>query len=106
MRDAIHAIAVPVVGAHGVQQLVLVVQGVLPVGRVLSALDQRVYDVLRGLEVGRPHREIVDRAALGLKLAATHVKRGKDLVSQQAKTLRELHGHSNQPGGPVPVAHR
>ena len=106
VRDAVHAVAVLVVGAHGVQQLVLVVQGVLPVGRVLGALDQRVYDVLRGPEVRRPHREVVDRAALGLKLAAAHVKRGKDLVSQQVKTLRELHGHSNQPGGPVPVAHR
>ena len=37
---------------------------------------------------------------------ALGVERGKDLVSQQVKTLRELHGHSNQPGGPVPVAHR
>ena len=90
--DALYAKAVAVVAADGVEQLVLVVERVLPVGRVLGALCQGIDDVLGRPEVGRSHGEVVDGAAGRLELAATHVKGSKDLVSQQVQTLRQLHG--------------
>ena len=90
-RDARHAVAALVIGAHGVQQLGRVAQGVLPLGRVVGGLCQGVLQVAGRLEVGRAHREVVDGAALGLELQPLIVESGEDLVAEPVERARELH---------------
>ena len=86
-RDALNAKAGAIVVADGLKQLVLVVQGVLPVGRVFGALSQRLDHVVRRLEVRRTNREVKHLATLCLELAALGIERGKDLVAKQAEPL-------------------
>ena len=85
-RDALDAKARAVVVAYGLEQLVLVVQCVLPVRRVLGALPQRLDDVMWRLEVRRANREVEHLAALRLEFATLGVEGGKDLVAKQVKS--------------------
>ena len=86
-RDALDAKARTVVVADGLEQLVLVVQGILPVGGVFRALSQRLDHVMRRLEVRRTNREVKHLATLCLQLATLGVKRGEDLVAKQVEPL-------------------
>ena len=86
-RDAGHAEAALVVAADGVEQLVLIVQRVLPVGGGGRGRAQRLDHVGRGLEVRRAHREVEDLPPGGLQLAPPHVERGEHLVAKQVEPL-------------------
>ena len=91
-RDAQDAVATLVVVADSLKELVLVVQGVLPVGVVCRRVHERPLDVVGRREVGRADGEVKHSAPLGLQLTALLVEVGKDLVAEQVESLRELHG--------------
>ena len=101
-RDS-DAEAALVVGADGVLELGKVRDGILPVVGVLRGRHERVHHVRRRLEVRRAHREVDDRATLGLELVPAVVERGEDLVAKLVESLRELHACLREERGAPPA---
>ena len=95
--EAIHIEAALVVVADRLLELILVMQGILPVRIICAGVDKCLLDVVRRREIGRADRQVPDRTSRSFKLAALLVQTGKDLVSEKIETLRKLHRLSRSP---------
>ncbi len=83
-----------VIIADRLLELGQVAQAVLPLRRIGSGIAQRLDHVVVRSEIRRADRQVVDGAALGLKLQALGVERAEDLRAKPIKTLGKLHVQS------------